>query len=58
MKSLIKVAAFILFFAAQILVMDLAIQFLFHKSPDLLLHHGIGQLAFYLLFIFDVVPFQ
>jgi len=58
MKSLIKITAFILAFSGVLVVIHYAIQFVFQKDPGLLLHHGIGQLTFYVLFILNVFIFQ
>lgn len=58
MRALFKVAAFILVFAAAILLVEFIISFVFRKDADLLLHHGIGQLTFYFLFIANVFIFQ
>lgn len=58
MKSLLKIVSFIGLFALQVIAVDFAVQFVFHRDPDLLLHHGIGQFVFYALFVFNVVIFQ
>lgn len=58
MKALAKVLAFILIFAGVLALLHFIIQFVFQKDPGLLLHHGIGQGTFYLLFILNVFLFQ
>ncbi|MBI4368396.1 MAG: CPBP family intramembrane metalloprotease [Candidatus Omnitrophica bacterium] len=58
MKSFNKILAFILVFSAALLLIHFVIQLVFQKDPGLLLHHGIGQAAFYLLFVFLVFLFQ
>ncbi len=58
MKALLKVAAFILTFAGAIFLLEFVISVVLHKDADLLLHHGIGQLVFYALFILNVYAFQ
>ena len=58
MKALTKVLAFILVFAGVIALIHYVIQFLFQEDPGLLLHHGVGQLSFYFLFILNVFLFQ
>ena len=58
MKSLVKVAAFILVFSGIIVLLHSAIGFISHKDPGLLMHHGWGQLTFYLLFVLNVFLFQ
>ena len=58
MKALAKVLSFILVFAGVVVLSHYAVRFLFQKDPGLLLHHGIGQLTFYLLFVLNVFLFQ
>jgi len=58
MRSLAKVAAFIVVFAAVIAGLHFIISSLFRSDPGLLLHHGVGQVTFYLLFILNVFLFQ
>lgn len=58
MKALIKVGAFIAVFAAAIWLIEFVISVVFHQDADLLIHHGIGQFVFYLLFILNVYIFQ
>ena len=58
MKALAKVTAFILVFAGVLILINFVISFLSHKEPGLLLHHGLGQLTFYILFVLNVFLFQ
>ena len=58
MKSLVKVFSFVLVFAAAVALIDLTVQFVFHRNPDLLIHHGTGQIVFYLLFVLNIILFQ
>ena len=58
MKSLAKITAFILSFAAVIAALHFVLSFLFGQDPGLLLHHGAGQFTFYVLFILNVFLFQ
>ncbi|MBI1977390.1 MAG: CPBP family intramembrane metalloprotease [Candidatus Omnitrophica bacterium] len=58
MKAFFKITAFILVFASVLTLLHFIIQFVFQKDPGLLLHHGIGQATFYLLFVFNVFMFQ
>lgn len=58
MKGFVKVLGFILVFAAFIASLHFAIRFLFGRDPGLLLHHGVGQVTFYLFFILNVFLFQ
>ncbi len=58
MRSLLKVTGFILVFATIIWLLEFTISFVFHKNADLLIHHGIGQLTFYILFVLNVFIFQ
>lgn len=58
MKALIKVAGFIIVFAAVIFSIEFIIGTVFKKDADLLMHHGIGQATFYLLFVLNVYIFQ
>src|SRR3989338_3008496 len=58
MSSLKKVGAFILIFAGIIASLDFLIGFLTSKDPDFLLHHGICQVTFYVLFVLLVFLFQ
>jgi len=55
MKSLAKITAFIVSFAAVIAALHFVLSFLFGQDPGLLLHHGAGQFTFYALFILNVV---
>lgn len=58
MKSLLKVAAFILSFSAVIAALHFVSGSIFGQDPGLLLHHGAGQVTFYLLFVLNVFLFQ
>ena len=58
MKALLKIASFILVFAAALILLHYVVQFIFQKDPGLLLHHGVGQATFYILFILNVFIFQ
>ena len=58
MKSLAKITAFIVSFAAVIAALHFVLSFLFGQDPGLLLHHGAGQFTFYVLFILNVFLFQ
>lgn len=58
MRALIKVASFILIFSAIIFCIEFIIETVFRKDADLLIHHGIGQVTFYLLFVLNVYIFQ
>ena len=58
MKALAKVSTFIFVFAATITLIHYVISFLFQKNAGLLLHHGIGQAIFYLVFVVLVFLFQ
>ena len=58
MKALTKVAAFIFVFAATLTFLHYVVGFIFRKDPGVLLHHGGGQVIFYLLFILYVFLFQ
>ena len=58
MKALTKVFAFIFVFSATITFVHYVVSFLFRKDAGLLLHHGIGQGIFYLLFVLIVFLFQ
>ena len=57
-KSIVKIAAFIFVFAAVITSIHFGGLFLFEKDPEILAHHGVGQVTFYLLFILNVFLFQ
>ncbi len=58
MKSLFKIISFVFVFFAIIWLLDFVLSSIFHKDTDLLLHHGIGQITFYVLFILNVYLFQ
>jgi membrane protease YdiL (CAAX protease family) len=58
MKSLAKITAFVLSFSAVIFALHFVLSALFGKDPGLLLHHGVGQFVFYILFILNVYLFQ
>lgn len=58
MKALLKIAGFILVFAAVIFGTEFFIEIVLQKDADLLIHHGIGQVIFYLLFVLNVFLFQ
>ncbi len=58
MRALLKITAFVIVFASAISLVEFVISFVFHKDAGLLIHHGIGQLTFYLLFILLVYLFQ
>ena len=58
MKALAKVFAFILVFACAIAILHYGINIFFKKDAGLLMHHGLGQLTFYLLFVLNVFLFQ
>ena len=58
MKALIKIFAFILIFSGVLIGVHYVLSSFFHKDTGLLLHHGIGQLTFYILFVLLVFIFQ
>ncbi|MDD5085967.1 MAG: type II CAAX endopeptidase family protein [Candidatus Omnitrophica bacterium] len=58
MKSLVKILAFIATFALAVLALHLIGLFVFGKNPELLMHHGAGQVIFYVLFVLNVFLFQ
>jgi len=58
MKALAKISVFIFVFTASITLFHYVVSFLFWKDAGLLLHHGIGQAVFYLLFVLLVFLFQ
>ena len=58
MRALVKVLAFILAFAAVLASLHFVIHFVFHQDSGFLIHHGAGQLVFYVLFILNVFIFQ
>ena len=58
MRALVKVLAFILVFSGVIALLHFVLLFFFKDDPGLLLHHGIGQATFYILFVLNVFLFQ
>ncbi|MBI4395307.1 MAG: CPBP family intramembrane metalloprotease [Candidatus Omnitrophica bacterium] len=58
MKAFVKIFAFVFVFAAFLATLHYGVQFLFQKDAGLLLHHGTGQVTFYLFFVLLVFLFQ
>lgn len=58
MKSLIKILAFVVTFALAVLALHMIGLLIFRKDPGLLMHHGAGQIIFYVLFVLNVFLFQ
>ena len=58
MKAALKIVAFILVFSGVIALLHFVITALFQNDSGLLLHHGVGQFTFYILFVLNVFLFQ